>query len=125
MLATELVGTGRFAALDNPGTADVRAYAVSHGRGLTVVLDDVQDPAADGATTVTLKLGGDFGHGRLTALTTSSPAGLSATTGITLGGQRVGPHGAFPPPRSTPVSVHHGTAIVTLPAGSAAVIRFD
>ena len=125
MLATELVGTGRFAALDNPDAADVRAYAVRHGHRLTVVLDDVQDPATNGASTVTLKLGGGFGCGRLTSLATSSPAGLSATTDVTLGGQQVGPHGAFLPPRSTPVSVHDQTAIVTVPAGSAAIIQFD
>jgi hypothetical protein len=124
MLATELVGTGRFAALDNPDAADVRAYAVRQGGRLTVVLDNVEDPAADGATTVTLNLGGDFRSGRLTALATSSSAGLSATTDITLGGQQVGAHGAFPRPHSTPVSVHHRTATVTVPAGSAAIIQF-
>lgn len=124
MLATELVGTGRFAALDNPDAADVRAYAVSHGHRLTVVLDDVQDPATNGATTVTLNLGGAFCSGRLTALATSSSAGLSATTDITLGGQQVGAHGAFPQPQSTPVSVHNQTATVTVPAGSAAIIQF-
>jgi hypothetical protein len=125
MLATELVGTGRFAALDNPDATGVRAYAVRHGHSLTVVLDDVQDPATTGATTVTLNLGGDFCSGQLTALTTSSAAGLSATTDITLGGQQVGPHGAFLPPQSTTVSVHNQTATVTVPAGSAAIIQFD
>jgi hypothetical protein len=124
LLATELAGTGRFAALDNPDAADVRAYAVRHGHRLTVVLDDVQDPAANGPATVTLHLGGDFHSGRLTALATSSPAGLSATTGITLGGHQVGPHGDFLPPRSTPISVHGQTATVTVPAGSAAIIQF-
>jgi hypothetical protein len=125
MLATELVGTGRFAALDNSDAADIRAYAVRQGHRLTVVLDDVQDPATNGATTVTLNLGGVFRSGRLTALTTSSSAGLSATADITLGGQQVGPHGAFPPPRSTPVPVHDRTATITVPAGSAAIIQFD
>jgi len=125
MLATELVGAGRFAALDNPDAASVRAYAVRHGHRLTVVLDDVQDPATNGATTVTLNLGGNFRSGRLTALTTSSSAGLSATTDITLGEQQVGQHGTFLPPRSTPVSVRNQTATVTLPAGSAAIIQLD
>lgn len=125
MLATELVGTGRFAALDDPDSADVRAYAVSHGHRLTVVLDDVQDPAASGATTVTLNLGADYCSGRLTALTSSSSAGLSATAGITLGGQEVGAHGAFSAPQSSPVTVHDQTATVTVPAGSAAIIQFD
>jgi hypothetical protein len=125
MLATELVGTGRFATVDNPDSADVRAYAVRQDGRLTVVLDDVQDPTANGATTVTLNLGGRFHSGRLTALTTSSSAGLSATTGITLGGQQVGLHGAFAPPHTTPVSVHDQTATVTVPAGSAAIIQFN
>jgi hypothetical protein len=125
MLATELVGSGRFAALDDPDSADVRAYAVRQGHRLTVVLDNVQDPAVSGATTVTLNLGADFCSGQLTALTTSSPAGLSATAGITLGGQQVGPHGAFPPPQSTSIAVHNQTATVALPAGSAAIIQFD
>jgi hypothetical protein len=124
MLATELVGSGRFATVDDPDAADVRAYAVRQGGKLTVVLDDVQDPAAAGASTVTLNLGGDFHFGQLTALTTSSTAGLAATTDITLGGQQVGAHGAFSAPHTTPVAVHHQTATVTVPAGSAAIIQF-
>ena len=71
MLATELVGTGRFAALDNPDAAGARAYAVRDGHRLTVVLDDVQDPATNGATTVMLDLGGDFRSGRLSQLPTT------------------------------------------------------
>jgi hypothetical protein len=126
MLATELVGTGRFVALDNPDSADVRAYALRDGDHLTVVLDNVQDPATHGATDVQLDLGTDDLHrGRLTALATSSSDGLAATTGITLGGQQVGPHGAFAPPQSTPVHARHGAASVTVPAGSAVIIRFS
>lgn len=124
LLATELVGTGRFVKVSNPDSADIRAYALKHGSRLTVVLDDVQDPASNGPTTVTLNLGADFCSGRLTALTTSDPAGLSAKTGITLGGQQVGAHGAFPRPQSTPVSLNGQTATVTIPAGSAAIIQF-
>ena len=125
LLATELVGSGRFVALDDPDAANVRAYAVRQGHGLTVVLDDVQDPASNGATTVTLNLGAGFHLGRLTALSTSSAAGLAATTDITLGGQQVGSNGTLPRPRSTPVSVHHQSATITVPAGSAAIIQFD
>lgn len=124
MLAARLVGTGRFVPVTNPDPTDMRAYAVRSGGHLTVVLDDVQDPASSGSTTVSLNLGADFHVGRLTALATSSPAGLSATTGITLGDRQVGPHGSFAPPRSTPVSVHGGSATVTVPAGSAAIIQF-
>ena len=125
MLAARLVGTGRFVSVANPDAADMRAYAVRDGGRLTVVLDDVQDPAGNGPTTVSLNLGADYHLGRLTALTTSSSAGLSATTGITLGGQQVGPHGSFAAPHSTPVFVHGRTATVTVPAGSAAIIQFN
>jgi hypothetical protein len=126
MLATELVGPGDFLALDDPDTADVRAYAVRDAGHLTLVLDDVQDPATHGPTPIRINLGTDTLHrGRLTALTTSAPQGLSATTGITLGGQQVGPHGTLAPPHSTPVPVQRGSAQVTVQAGSAVIIRFS
>lgn len=125
LLATELVGTGRFVSVSNPDSADMRAYALTHGNRMAVMLDNVQDPASNGPTTVTLNLGADFCTGRLAALTTSSPAGLAATTDITLGGQQVGAHGAFGQPQSTAVSVHGRTATVTIPAGSAAIIKFS
>jgi hypothetical protein len=126
MLATELVGGGEFVALDNPDATDVRAYAIRDHGHLTVVLDDVQDPASHSATTVNLDLGLRGLHsGSLTALTTTSPAGLAATAGITLGGQEVGAHGAFPTPQQTPVAVRHGSASVTVQAGSAVIIRFS
>jgi hypothetical protein len=126
MLATGLVGSGDFVALDNPDAADVRAYAVRNGGHLTVVLDDVQDPASHGATTVDLDLGlRGLNHGSATTLATTSPAGLAATSDITLGGQQVGPHGAFGAPRQTPVAVRHGVANVTVQAGSAVIIRFS
>ncbi len=125
LLATEMVGNGRFVAVNNPDSADMRAYAISDDHRLTVVLDNVQDPTANGATTVTLNLGRNLHIGHLTALSTTSAAGLAATTDITLGGQQVGAHGAFACPQSTPVSVHGRTATVTIPAGSAAIIHFD
>jgi hypothetical protein len=126
MLATELVGTGNFVALDNAGCANIRAYAVKNGKHLTVVLDDVQDPAANGASTISLNLGTTHFHqGSVITLATSSAAGLSATTDITLGGQQVGAHGAFAPPQSTALHVHHGTATVTVQAGSAVIIQFS
>jgi hypothetical protein len=125
MLAAALVGTGNFVAVTNPDAANLRAYAVKNGRRLTVVLDDVQDPSANGPTTVTVNLGATFHRGRQTLLATSSPAGLSATTGITLGGSQVGPHGSFAPPCRTPVAVSGQTAVVTIQAGSAAIIEFS
>ena len=126
MLATSLVGVGRFVAVANPDAADVRAYAVRDGHHLTVVLDDVQDPAASTPTTITLNLGSARPrNGRIISLTTADPAGLAARGGITLGGQQVGPHGAFLPPQASHVAVRGGTAVVTVQPGSAVIIRFD
>ena len=90
----------------------------------TVVPVNVEGPTASGPSTVTLNLGAAFRSGRLTALTTASAAGLAATTDITLGGSQLGPHAAFPPPRSAPVQVEHRTATVTVPAGGAEIIQF-
>jgi hypothetical protein len=113
------------------GSGSVRAPARASADGapggslpITVHPDQLGSQLRPGPTTVTLHLGGDFRSGRLTALATSSPADLSATTGITLGGQQVGPHGAFLPPRSTPVSVDGQTATAAVPAGSSAIIQF-
>lgn len=126
MLAAALVGPGTFVDVANPGATDVRAYAVRDGHHLTVVLDDGQDPATSTPKTITLNLGSDRLHrGRIISLTTSDPAGLAATTGITLGAQQVGPHGAFLPPRPKHIEVRGGTAVVTIQPGSAVIIRFD
>jgi len=64
-------------------------------------------------------------HPRQTTLTTTSPAGLSATTGITLGGHPVAADGSFRAPAFTPIDMTGIGATVTLRTGSAAIIRFD
>jgi hypothetical protein len=125
LIATSLVGTGNFVSVTNPDSASVRAYAVKNGSDLTVVLDDVQDPSSNGPTSVSLHLGATFPQGQMTVLATSSSAGLSAKTGITLGGQQIGPDGSFPAPTSTPVTVTGQTATVSVNAGSAAIIKFS
>ncbi len=125
MLATSLVGTGNFVSVTNSDFANVRAYAVRSGGDLTVVLDNVQDPSSNGPATVDLSLGATFQQGQMAVLKTSSAAGLSASTGITLGGQQVGTDGSFPAPTFTPVTVTGQNAVVNVNAGSAAIIRFS
>ncbi|MBV9447599.1 MAG: hypothetical protein JO345_17080 [Streptosporangiaceae bacterium] len=124
MLAVTLVGPGHFLQVTNPGAATIRAYAVSDGSHLTVVLDNVADPAKNGPTTVQLSLGSSYSSGRQALLATSSAAGLSATTGITLGGHAVAANGSFPVPSTTPVSISGQSATVTLAAGTASIIQF-
>jgi hypothetical protein len=120
LAAIHLVGTGGFLTLSNPVSATVRAYAVKHANGtMTVVLDDVQDPASNGPTTVQLNLGKSFHSASRVNLTASS---LTAKTGIKLGGKTVQPDGTLPAPAATSVSVNGSTLTVSVAAGSVALI---
>ncbi len=122
LAAVHQIGSGNFLQLSNPAWATVRAYAVHHADGtMTVVLDNVQDPAGNGATTLQLALGASFGSAEQVNLTAS---GLSATTGITLGGQTVQADGTLAAPHQTAVSVGGSTVTVTVPAGSAEFLTF-
>ena len=106
MLATELVGTGRFAALDDPDAADVRAYAVEQGKRPDRRARRRPGPGdrrarrrSRSTSAATTAPGGS------TALTTSSSAGLAATTDITLGGHAGRPARRLPvaaAPRPSP-----------------------
>jgi hypothetical protein len=125
LLAAAIVGPGQFVAVTNPGSATVRAYAVKTGAHLTVVLDNVADPAHNGPTTVTIGLGGSYRQGQQILLTTNAPAGLAARTGITLGGRTVAADGTFPTPNTTPVGVTGQTATVVVKAGTASIIQFS
>ena len=120
LAAVHAVGTGSFLNLTNPDWADVRAYAVRHADGtMTVVLDNVRDPASNGATTLQLDLGASFASGRRVDLTAG---GLTATSGITFGGQSVQPDGTLPAPTTTGLTVGGDTLDVTVPAGSATLL---
>ena len=113
------MGTGEFL---NVGSDSLHAYAVEHADGtMTVALDNFQDPASYGATTVQLDLPASYTSGEEVALTAS---GLSATSGITLGGQTVASDGTLAAPTETPVSVDGDTVTVSVPAGSAELLTF-
>ena len=118
------VGTGAFLNLSNPVWADVRAYAVQHANGtMTVVLDDVDDPSTTGPATVQLNLGASYGWASQVDL--SASGGLTATSGITLGGQAVAANGALASPNPDGFHVGGDTATVTVPAGSAEILTFS
>ncbi len=120
LAAVHEIGTGHFLTVTNPAWATVRAYAVKHADGtMTVVLDNVQDPASAGATTVQLDLDASYTSGQRIDLTGGS---LTATAGITLGGQTVHADGTLPAPTSTGVTVNGNTLTVTVAAGSAALL---
>ena len=120
LAAVREIGTGEFLNLSNPDWAAVRAYAIQHTNGtVTVVLDDVQDPASNGSSTLQLDFGQSFTTGSSFSL--SAPA-LTSTTGITLGGQSVQSNGTLAAPQTTPVSVDGSTLTVTVPAGSTTIM---
>ena len=120
LAAVHAIGTGQFLNLSNPDWANVRAYAVRHSDGtVTVVLDDVQDPAANGTSTLQLNFGQSFSSASVFALTGGS---LTATGGITLGGQSVQSNGTLAAPKTTPVTVNGSTLTVTVAAGSTAIL---
>jgi hypothetical protein len=125
MLASRLVGPGQFAALTNQDPANIRAYAVLAGTRLTVVLDNVADPAHNAAATVSLTLGHSYRQGQQVLLATSSASGLAAKTGITLGGHAVAADGTFPAPTTTPVSVAGQSASIVVKPGTAAIVQFS
>ena len=104
---------------DIPAWADVRAYAVVNGSTMKVVLDDVDDPASHGATALTLSLGATYTGANRENLTAS---GLTATSGITLGGQTVAAGGTLGAPSTTPLTVGGSTLSLSINAGSAAII---
>ena len=118
------VGTGAFLNLSNPVWADVRAYAVQHAGGtMTVVLDDVDDPSTMGPTTVQLDLGASYGWAGRVDLRASG--GLTATSGIALGGQAVQANGTLPAPNPAGFDVGGDTVTVTVAAGSAEILTFS
>ena len=124
-LAVNQVGTGSFLTVDNADSANVRAYAVQNGSNLSVVLDDVQDPSSHGATNVTLTLPESYSQAKSTVLATSSSSGLSATSGVTLGGKQISSSGVFPAPTYTTVPVSGSTVTVSVAAGSATILKLS
>jgi Ricin-type beta-trefoil lectin domain len=124
-LAVQQVGTGSFLTVNNSDSANVRAYAVQNGSGLTVVLDDVQNPSSYGATDVTLTLPQSYSAAKSTVLATSSSSGLSATSGTTLGGQQISDSGAFPAPTYASVPISGSTVTVPVAAGSATILKLS
>jgi hypothetical protein len=116
------VGTGSFLQVNNPASATVRAYAVRHAdNSVTVVLDNVADPASNGATTVQLNLPQTYGSASRFDL---SAASLSTQSGIKLGGQTVQSNGTLAAPTTTSYTVGTNTFSASVPAGDAALITF-
>jgi|GEM_PF-1835032 len=123
LAAVHAAGTGSFLQVGNPASATVRTYAIQHADGsVTVVLDNVADPASNGATAVQLNLPRTFGSASRFDLSASS---LTTQSGITLGGQTVHSDGTLPAPTTTSSTVGSNTFSTSVPAGDAALITFS
>ncbi|MGS2618720.1 hypothetical protein ACVCAH_29955 [Micromonospora sp. LZ34] len=126
------VPRGRFVDLDLPDSYldKIRAYGVlSDEETLTVVLVNVQDPAAVGATDQRVALNLPMSYRTASAVTLRSSAlegfaSLDASR-ITLGEQAVSPTGMpTGTPQSTPVAVDHRSSAVTVAPGTAQIVTF-
>jgi Ricin-type beta-trefoil lectin domain len=82
----------------------------------------VDDPSTTGPATVQLDLGASYGWASQVNL---SASGLTATSGITLGGQAVQADGALPAPSPAGFDVGGDTVTVTVAAGSAEILTFS
>jgi hypothetical protein len=111
------IGTGNFAPVDSTDTTNLRSYAVKRGTRLRLVLDNL-----GGSRTVTVNLGGAYTQGDLIRLT---GPGLTATTGITLGGGTVRGDGTFSGITRTPVTVSGSKLTLPLPATSATLVTLN
>ncbi|OLE26509.1 MAG: hypothetical protein AUG44_12770 [Actinobacteria bacterium 13_1_20CM_3_71_11] len=118
-LLLQQLGSGAFAPVTNSDLTDVRAYALRSGTTLKLVLVNVTDPASHGPLATTIALGGTYTSGSQFQLTAP---GLTAQSGILLGGHYVGKGGTFAGVQTTPVTVGGSTLNLNLPAGSATVV---
>jgi hypothetical protein len=122
LLAARQLRPGAFLRLTDPDAGQLRAYALQAAAGtLTVVLDNL-----DGPVVVSLHLPGrGYRSAAGTVLRTSSPRGLAATGGITLGGRRIGPGAAMAPPAYRPLGPRGGWVQVPVAAHSAVILRIQ
>ena len=120
LMAVQQLPAGPFLRLTDPDAGTLPAFALRAGNGaLSIVLDNFGGP-----TTVVLRLpGARYPSARDTVLTTSSPLGLSATTGITLGGRRIGPGATLAALRYRPIELRGDAATVAIPAHTAVIVR--
>ena len=105
LLAVQQLLPGAFSSSPTPTAASSTPSPWNASTGaLSVVLDNLSGPVA-----VALHLPGPgYRSAAETVLRTSSPRGLAATGGITLGGQRIGPGAAMAPPAYRPLGLRHG-----------------
>ena len=120
LLAAQQVLPGAFLQVTDRGAGRLHAYALEGPDGaMSIVLDNFGGPLV-----VTLRLPGRGARSAAeTVLRTSSPRGLAATGGITLGGRRIGPGAAMAAPAYRPLGRHQGSVTIPVGAHSAVILR--
>jgi hypothetical protein len=125
------VPNGTFLNTGLPDTelSRLRAYAVQNGHGqLTVVLINIQDPAAAGSDDVVRVNLPGYHSGAAVTLRSSAPGGLASLdpSAIRLGGRTISDRGVpSGRPAATPVQVAGGTSTVTVAPGTAQIITYS
>jgi hypothetical protein len=125
------VPAGHFLDVGLPDGAlgQIRAYAVTSGRRLAVVVVNPQDPAAGGSTdSVAVDLPGHYRSAEALVLRSTGAGGLASTdsSAITLGGRSIRAGGSpTGSPRSVRVGRHGHSAQLTVPAGTAQIVTFS
>jgi hypothetical protein len=120
LLAKRLLGDRPLAASSRPSGLDVTVHAFlsASGRLHLVVIDD--EPPGARPLQVRVPVGGAFASGVALALTAPS---LGVTTGVTLGGAAVQPHGGWGPSGRLPeVGVRNGAASLIVEPSSAVLV---
>jgi hypothetical protein len=120
LMAVQQLRPGAFLKLTDPAAGRLHAYALSAAAGaMSVVLDNFGGPL-----TVTLRLPGPSSRPAAeTVLRTSSPRGLAATGGITIGGRRIGPDAAMAAASYRPLGLRQGSVTIPVAAHSAVILR--
>jgi hypothetical protein len=126
------IPNGRFLNVGLPDTAlpQLRAYAVEHKNGkMTVVLVNVQDPAAATSTNdaVTINVPAAYTGGHAVTLSSTGPGGLASLDAakISLGGATISDRGRpSGEPAGTRVAVGGGRSTITVAPGTARIVTF-
>jgi hypothetical protein len=124
LLAKQLLGDraiGTQVHIGAPAAArpniSVTGLRAPDGRAHVVVVDD--DPPGSAPVSLHLHVGRRYASARILALTAPSP---TSSSGVELGGRRVGANGSFSEPQSLPTVARHGSVIAVSVRPSSALL---
>jgi hypothetical protein len=123
VLAARQAGYGQFVKVDNGVSDHLRIFAVNRGGRMSVVVVNIDDPSKAAPIDLRLELGATFDRARRVDLKTTSPDGLAAKDGITLGGDSID-DGVFTP-SSLALPVSGQSVDLRVAPGTASVLKLS